>query len=103
MHKAPASIGLGTYLLSQNLRGWGLSKYLLAFTSACPIATAVAYFGLSALDTRTGSKDQASSDLMFWVGILLLISAGSFLYVALIHILPEVLGSDGGHSNHGHG
>ena len=38
---------------------------------------------------------------MFWVGILLIISAGSFLYVATIHILPEVLGSQG-HAGHGH-
>jgi zinc transporter ZupT len=30
---------------------------------------------------------------MFWVGILLLVSAGSFLYVACMHILPEVFGS----------
>jgi len=29
---------------------------------------------------------------MFWVGILLLVSAGSFLYVACLHILPEVYG-----------
>jgi hypothetical protein len=42
---------------------------------------------------------------MFWVGILLIISAGSFLYVATLHILPEVLyghathGSEGGHSH----
>ncbi len=30
--------------------------------------------------------------LTFWVGIILLFSAGSFLYVATIHILPEVFG-----------
>lgn len=39
---------------------------------------------------------------MFWVGILLLISAGSFLYVATIHILPEVFGSNGDHHDHSH-
>ena len=48
-----------------------------------------------------------SSDIMFWVGILLIISAGSFLYVATLHILPEVLydkdthGHSGGEA-HGH-
>lgn len=36
---------------------------------------------------------------MFWVGILLIISAGSFIYVATIHILPEVLQNK---SSHGH-
>ena len=28
---------------------------------------------------------------MFWVGILLIISAGSFLYIASMHVLPEAL------------
>lgn len=41
---------------------------------------------------------------MFWVGILLIISAGSFLYVATLHILPEVLYDKDthGHGDHGH-
>jgi hypothetical protein len=39
---------------------------------------------------------------MFWVGILLIISAGSFIYVATLHILPEVMGSNShDHSDHG--
>ena len=40
--------------------------------------------------------------LQFWVGILLLVSAGSFLYVATIHILPEVFG-EGAQSHHHEG
>jgi hypothetical protein len=39
---------------------------------------------------------------MFWVGILLLISAGSFLYVATIHILPEVYCNTEIHRPHDH-
>lgn len=39
---------------------------------------------------------------MFWVGILLLISAGSFLYVATIHILPEVFCNSEAHRPHTH-
>lgn len=31
---------------------------------------------------------------MFWCAILLLFSAGSFLYVATIHILPETYGKE---------
>ena len=46
----------------------------------------VMYFGLCA--SQKASTDMES--LQFWVGILMLISAGSFLYVATIHILPEV-------------
>ena len=32
-----------------------------------------------------------SDDMMTLVGIFLFISAGTFIYVALMHILPEVL------------
>ena len=39
---------------------------------------------------------------MFWVGILLLVSAGSFLYVATIHILPEVFCNTDVHRPHTH-
>ena len=40
---------------------------------------------------------------MFWVGILLLVSAGSFIYVATIHILPEVFNDkEVSHSGHSH-
>lgn len=38
---------------------------------------------------------------MFWVGILLIISAGSFIYVATLHILPEVLYDKDMHHHHG--
>mmetsp|Transcript_35531 Transcript_35531/g.25939 ORF Transcript_35531/g.25939 Transcript_35531/m.25939 type:complete len:82 (+) Transcript_35531:949-1194(+) len=31
---------------------------------------------------------------MFWCAIILLFSAGSFLYVATIHILPETYGKE---------
>ncbi len=39
------------------------------------------------------------------MGILLIISAGSFIYVATVHILPEVLtpGEANGHEHHHHG
>jgi len=39
---------------------------------------------------------------MFWVGILLLVSAGSFIYVATIHILPEVFCNADIHRPHTH-
>ena len=38
------------------------------------------------------------------MGILLIISAGSFIYVATLHILPEVLNEGtGDHHGHSHG
>jgi hypothetical protein len=39
---------------------------------------------------------------MYWVGILLLVSAGSFIYVATIHILPEVFCNTDVHRPHTH-
>jgi len=39
---------------------------------------------------------------MFWVGILLLVSAGSFIYVATLHILPEVYFDKENSSDHHH-
>lgn len=39
---------------------------------------------------------------MYWAGILLLVSAGSFIYVATIHILPEVFCNTDVHRPHTH-
>jgi hypothetical protein len=47
-------------------------------------------------------ESQSEKTLMFYVGILLLVSAGSFLYVATIHILPEVYCNTDIHRPHTH-
>ena len=98
MHKAPAAIGFGTFLFHEGLRGLSLSKHLFAFTVTCPLAAILAYFTL--MIWEEGAQDQ--SKLMFWVGILLLLSAGSFIYVATIHILPEVYCNTDIHRPHTH-
>lgn len=53
----------------------------------------IIFFGLS----LSQSKAENLGMLQFWVGILMLISAGSFLYVATIHILPEVYAMEHDH------
>ena len=53
----------------------------------------IIFFGL--MISQSKSTDLAM--LQFWVGILMLISAGSFLYVATIHILPEVYAMEHDH------
>ena len=93
LHKAPASLGFGTYLQHQGKKGYQHAKHLLCFTGSSPIMNLVMYFGLCA--SQKASTDMES--LQFWVGILMLISAGSFLYVATIHILPEVYAMDHAH------
>ena len=50
----------------------------------------IVFFGLCA--SQSGATDIGA--LQFWVGILMLISAGSFLYVATMHILPEVYATE---------
>jgi zinc transporter ZupT len=59
------------------------------------------YFVLAYYGMDSAKSEEQNNRLMFWVGILLLISAGSFLYVALLHILPEVLNDNDNH-NHYH-
>ncbi|CDW71694.1 zinc transporter zip9-like [Stylonychia lemnae] len=98
LHKAPAAIGFGTFLYHEGLRGLQLSKYLFAFTSTCPLAAIISFFSL--MIWEEGAEDP--SQLMFWVGILLLLSAGSFIYVATIHILPEVYCNTDIHRPHTH-
>ena len=95
-HKAPASIGFGTYLVHQNTSVASHARHMGAFCFSSPLMNLITYFGLTA--TQDGATDLMA--LQFWVGILMLISAGSFLYVATIHILPEVYSSpDDEHSN----
>ena len=86
MHKAPASVGFGSFLQHQGLKGFDHAKHLLAFTLSSPLMNILLFFGLCASQSKAGELET----LQFWVGILMLISAGSFLYVATIHILPEV-------------
>lgn len=68
------------------------AKHLGAFTASSPIVNLLVYFGL--VLTQDGSTDLLA--LQFWVGILMLVSAGSFLYVATMHILPEAYSSPEG-------
>jgi zinc transporter ZupT len=70
-----------------------------AFTLSAPLATIGAYFLLILIET---GSTVSPKQLMFWVGILLLLSAGSFLYVATIHILPEVYCNTDIHRPHTH-
>ena len=93
LHKAPASVGFGTFLQHHGCKTADHVKHLLAFTASSPIMNLLMYFGLQA----SQSKATDMGTLQFWVGILMLISAGSFLYVATIHILPEVYAMEHNH------
>jgi len=83
LHKAPAAFGLVTFLMHEGLERSRLRKHLLAFALSAPIAAFITFFGIS-----QGTKE-ALSDYNA-TGIAMLFSAGTFLYVATVHVLPEI-------------
>lgn len=90
LHKAPAAFGLVSFLMHAGLERNRIRKHLLVFALAAPVLAMVTYLGLSQ------SSKEALSDVNA-TGVAMLFSAGTFLYVATVHVLPEVGGS--GHSH----
>ncbi|XP_046437254.1 zinc transporter ZIP9-like [Daphnia pulex] len=93
LHKAPASFGLVTFLLRDGLDRARIRRYLLVFSLAAPLAALATYFGLSQKSKETLSTVNAT-------GFAMLFSAGTFLYVSTVHVLPEIVMRSGGHSHH---
>ena len=83
LHKAPASFGLVTYLLHEGLERIKIKKHLLIFSLAAPSAAIVTFVLLQA-------RGNGSLDTIAATGLAMLFSAGTFLYVATVHVLPEV-------------
>nr|SVE74860.1 EOG090X0EEU [Daphnia carinata] len=93
LHKAPASFGLVTFLLHDGLDRARIRRYLLVFSLAAPLAALATYFGLSQKSKETLSTVNAT-------GFAMLFSAGTFLYVSTVHVLPEIVMRSGGHSHY---
>ncbi|XP_051506747.1 zinc transporter ZIP9-like isoform X2 [Myxocyprinus asiaticus] len=83
LHKAPAAFGLVSFLMHAGLERRAIQKHLLAFSAAAPLLAISTYFILSA--TNGSSQNRLSA-----TGIGMLFSAGTFLYVATVHVLPEI-------------
>ncbi|XP_051946143.1 zinc transporter ZIP9-A [Xyrauchen texanus] len=83
LHKAPAAFGLVSFLMHAGLERRAIQKHLLAFSAAAPLLAISTYFILSA--TNGSSQNRLGA-----TGIGMLFSAGTFLYVATVHVLPEV-------------
>uniref|UniRef100_A0A3B3CRW6 Zinc transporter ZIP9 n=1 Tax=Oryzias melastigma TaxID=30732 RepID=A0A3B3CRW6_ORYME len=77
LHKAPAAFGLVSFLMHAGLDKKFIQGHLLAFSAAAPLVAISTYFILQA--------KQLSA-----TGIGMLFSAGTFLYVATVHVLPEI-------------
>lgn len=95
LHKAPAAFGLVTFLLHEGVNRNTIRKHLGIFSLSAPLLTLLTYFGIGQEQKETLSSFNAT-------GIAMLFSAGTFLYVATVHVLPEMTQTSGGHS-HGAG
>ena len=114
LHKAPAAFGLTTFLLHEGLEKHRVRRHLMTFVRtivnkmyrndelivvsfqalSAPLAALATYFCLN-----WSSGTSQSLDTFTATGIAMLFSAGTFLYVATVHVLPEV--TNVGHSHGG--
>lgn len=93
LHKAPAAFGLVSFLLHEGIDRKRIRKHLAIFSIAAPLLALLTYFGIGPEQKETLNSVNAT-------GIAMLFSAGTFLYVATVHVLPE-LTSGGHHGNAG--
>uniref|UniRef100_A0A6I8S6N0 Zinc transporter ZIP9 n=1 Tax=Xenopus tropicalis TaxID=8364 RepID=A0A6I8S6N0_XENTR len=82
LHKAPAAFGLVSFLMHAGLERNRIRKHLLVFALAAPVLSMLTYLGLSKSSKEALSEVNAT-------GVAMLFSAGTFLYVATVHVLPE--------------
>lgn len=76
-HKVPAAFSLAAFGLHELRRRDSVFPYLFVFAIATPVAILASWYGLLSV-----SK--------IWVGLALLFSAGTFIYVATVDLLPNV-------------
>ncbi|KAF1752085.1 hypothetical protein GCK72_018639 [Caenorhabditis remanei] len=82
LHKAPAAFGLVSFLLMESIDRRAIRKHLIVFSAAAPVAALVTF----AIIMHMGESMRSESS----TGVLMLFSAGTFLYVATVHVLPEL-------------
>ncbi|KAL0575294.1 hypothetical protein V5O48_006671 [Marasmius crinis-equi] len=75
IHKLPTSLALTTSLLATSLPRPDCKKHLAAFSVSTPVSTVATYFFI----TFFGGKGNPT-----WTGTALLLSGGTFLYVATL-------------------
>ncbi|KAF5003083.1 hypothetical protein F66182_16170 [Fusarium sp. NRRL 66182] len=96
VHKAPAAFGLTSVLLKQGLSSRVAGRHLLVFSLAAPVGALLTFLIVHTLGSGFGS-DEASN--RWRTGVLLLFSAGTFLYVAM-HTIQDIAPSSP--SSHAH-
>ena len=86
VHKAPAAFGLTSVILKQGLSKRTARAHLLLFSLAAPIGAILTWIFAHTLGAGNIGNVQNTK---WWTGMLLLFSAGTFLYVAM-HTMQEV-------------
>ena len=97
LHKAPAAFGLVTFLLHEGLDRNRAKKHLLIFSVSAPAMALITYVSLLGGSEAIDGK----LDTFQATGLAMLFSAGTFLYVATLHVLPEVTNMGSGGHSHG--
>uniref|UniRef100_A0A1B0GBN4 Uncharacterized protein n=1 Tax=Glossina morsitans morsitans TaxID=37546 RepID=A0A1B0GBN4_GLOMM len=92
LHKAPAAFGLVSFLLHEKIDRQKIRRHLAIFSLSAPLLTLLTYFGI-------GQEQKETLNSVNATGIAMLFSAGTFLYVATVHVLPELTQ---GAANHVH-
>ncbi|KAK3092615.1 hypothetical protein FSP39_004999 [Pinctada imbricata] len=92
LHKAPAAFGLVSFLLHEGFDRNRIRRHLAVFSAAAPLMAIVTYICLSQQSAEKLNDFKTT-------GIAMLFSAGTFLYVATVHVLPEISSSQTRHTN----
>lgn len=83
IHKGPAAFSLGMFSLHERKERKDSIKDVVIFSLATPVMMLLAYVALSGLDTHL-------------IGLAMLFSGGTFLYVATVDTLPDIHNPDSG-------
>ncbi|KAI0127538.1 ZIP metal ion transporter-like protein [Xylariales sp. AK1849] len=86
VHKAPAAFGLTSILLKQGLSKRAARGHLIVFSLASPFGAWATFIMVNLVGG--GGTEGESEFNQWWTGMLLLFSAGTFLYVAM-HAMQE--------------
>ena len=89
LHKGPAAFGLSSFLQHIKIEKQKSQMYLLLFAISSPIMAIATFFILK--DTTLATDEN--------IGLALMFSAGTFIYVATVDVLPEVHSHEHGHDS----
>ena len=78
MHKIPAAFSLSIFSLHTRDSARATYRDLIGFAGATPMALLVSWFLFGYID-------------MFWISVVLMLSAGMFIYIAAVDVLPNVI------------